>query len=316
MSRYHFSPRTRRSLSALLFSLGLAAVAPVQAAGEVKAVATFSILGDLVRQVGGDRVELAVLVGPGADSHVFQPSPSQARTVRQAQVLFSNGLGYETWLRRLMQASQFKGRDVVVSRGIKPIQNAEQHGHSHGHGHAHEEADPHAWQDVANVKRYVANIAEELCAVDSGGCASYQRNAKAYQAELDLLDAEIRNAWRSVPAEQRKVITSHDAFAYYGQAYQVRFLAAQGANTGGEASVRGVARLVRQIKAEKIKALFVENISDPRLIEQIGRETGVKPAGALYSDSLTDSKGAAPSYVDLMRKNTQALVGAVQGRHD
>ena len=306
--------RARKVLSLLLVSLGLVAAFPAHAAGEVKAVATFSILGDLVRQVGGDRVELTVLVGPGADTHVFQPSPSQARTVRQAQVLFSNGLGYETWLRRLMQASQFKGRDVVVSRGIKPIQNAEQHGHSHGHGHAHDEADPHAWQDVANVKRYVANIADALCEADSDGCAAYQRNAKAYQAELDLLDTEIRDAWRSVPVDQRQVITSHDAFAYYGQAYQVRFLAAQGANTGAEASVKGVARLVRQIKAEKIKALFIESISDPRLIDQIGRETGVKPAGALYSDSLTDSKGPAPSYLALMRQNTKALVRAVQGR--
>ena len=316
MSISFLSSRARKGLSLLLVSLGMVAVFPVHAAGEVKAVATFSILGDLVRQVGGDRVELNVLVGPGADSHVFQPSPSQARTVRQAQVIFSNGLNYETWLRRLMKASQFKGRDVVVSRGVKAIQSTEHHGHSHGHGHDHDEFDPHAWQDVANVKRYVTNITEALCEADSDGCAGYQRNAKNYQAELDLLDSEVRDAWRSVPLEQRKVITSHDAFAYYGQAYQVRFLAAQGANTGAEASVKGVARLVRQIKAEKIKALFVENISDPRLIDQIGRETGVKPAGALYSDSLTDSNGPAPSYVALMRQNTKALVRAVQGRHD
>lgn len=316
MNTTSLSTRARKGLSLLLVSMGLAAASPGYAAGEVKAVATFSILGDLVRQVGGDRLELTVLVGPGADSHVFQPSPSQARTVRQAQVLFSNGLNYETWLRRLMKASQFKGRDVVVSRGVKVIQSAGGQGHGHDHGHAHDEADPHAWQNVANVKRYVDNIAEALCDVDSEGCSGYQRNAKAYQAELDLLDAEVRDAWRPVPVEQRKVITSHDAFAYYGQAYQVRFLAAQGANTGSEASVKGVARLVRQIKAEKIKALFVENISDPRLIEQIGRETGVKPAGDLYSDSLTDSKGPAPSYVALMKQNTKALVRAVQGSHD
>lgn len=313
----HISPlptHARKGLRLLFVSLGLAAALPAHAAGEVKAVATFSILGDLVRQVGGDRVALSVLVGPGADSHVFQPTPTQARTVREAQALFSNGLGYETWLRRLVQASQFKGRSVVVSKGVKAIQSAGAHGHGHKHGHAHEEADPHAWQDVQNVKRYVVNIADGLCAVDAEGCAGYRRNAQAYEGELDKLDAEIRETWRPVPVEQRKVITSHDAFAYYGQAYQVRFLAAQSASTGADASVQGVVRLVRQIKAEQIKALFVENISDPRLIDQIGRETGVKPAGILYSDSLTASDGSAPSYLALMRQNTQALVRAVQGR--
>lgn len=308
------STRALKGLRLLFVSLGLAAALPAHAAGEVKAVATFSILGDLVRQVGGDRVALSVLVGPGADSHVFQPTPTQARTVREAQVMFSNGLGYESWLSRLVQASQFKGRSVVVSQGVKAIQSAGAHGHGHKHGHAHEETDPHAWQDVQNVKRYVVNIADGLCAVDAEGCASFRRNAQAYQGELDKLDAEIREAWRSVPLDQRKVITSHDAFAYYGQAYQVRFLAARGASTGADASVQGVARLVRQIKAEQIKALFVENISDPRLIDQIGRETGVKPAGTLYSDSLTASDGSVPSYLALMRMNTQALVRAVQGR--
>lgn len=312
MRSSYFSAGVCKGVGWLLLSLGLASVLPARAAGEVKAVATFSILGDLVRQVGGDRVELVVLAGPGADSHVFQPSPTQARAVRQARVLFSNGLGYESWLRRLTQASQFKGHHVVASQGVKVIERASDHGHRHGK--SDEEADPHTWQNVANVKRYVANIMGGLCAVDAEGCADYQRNAQAYQATLDALDAEIREAWRLIPVDQRKVITSHDAFAYYGQAYQVRFLAAQGASTGAEASAQDVARLVRQIKSEQIKALFVENISDPRLIDQIGRETGVKPAGTLHSDSLSASAGPASNYVALMRQNTQVLIRAVQGR--
>lgn len=314
MRSSYFSAGVCKGVGWLLLSLGLASVLPARAAGEVKAVATFSILGDLVRQVGGDRVELVVLVGPGADSHVFQPSPTQARAVRQARVLFSNGLGYESWLRRLTQASQFKGHHVVASQGVEVIQRAAAHGRGQQHGHADEAADPHTWQNVTNVKRYVANIMDGLCAVDAEGCAGYQRNARAYQAVLDGLDAEVREAWRVVPVDQRKVITSHDAFAYYGQAYQVRFLAAQGVSTEAEVSAQGVARLVRQIKAEQIKALFVENISDLRLIDQLGRETGVKPAGTLYSDSLTASAGPAPSYVALMRQNTQALIRAIQGR--
>lgn len=302
------------SLSALRVLLGacyLLLAWPAQAAGEVKAVATFSILGDLVRQVGGERVALTVLVGPGGDSHVFQPTPAQARSVGQAQLLFSNGLGYETWVRRLIQAAQFKGRHVVASQGVKTIAAQNGHDHGHSHGHAHDEVDPHAWQDVSRVQRYVQNIAQALCAADAPACDTYRRNADAYGTQLAELDREIKAAWATVPVAQRKVITSHDAFAYYGQAYGVQFLAAQGATTGAGASVQGVARLVRQIKAEGIRALFVESIADPRLIEQIGRETGVKPAGTLFSDSLTTPDGAAPNYIALMRHNTQALVRAV-----
>lgn len=299
----------RRLLAVLLLpTLALLGASQARAAGEVSAVATFSILGDLVRQVGGQRVHLTVLVRAGADSHVFQPSPAQARSIGQAQVLISNGLGYESWLQRLAQAAKFNGRHVVVSRGVETLKTAA----ADGHGHRHDEVDPHAWQSVANVKRYVQNIADGLCAVDAAGCGEYRRNAQIYLADLDRLDAEIRTAWQAVPPAQRKVVTSHDAFAYYAQAYQVRFLAAQGTSTSAEATTQGIARLIRQIKAEKARALFVENISDPRLIEQIGRETGIKPAGTLFSDSLSDAGGPVPTYVELMRHNSRALVTAIQ----
>jgi zinc/manganese transport system substrate-binding protein len=231
--------------------------------------------------------------------------------VGKAHLLLSNGLGYETWVRRLLQAAQFKGKHAVVSQGVETIAAQPGHSHRHAHGHAHHEVDPHAWQDVARVQRYVQNIAQALCEVDAPACHTYRRNADAYLTQLGQLDGEIRAAWAAVPSAQRKVITSHDAFAYYGQAYGVQFLAAQGASTGADASVQGVARLVRQIKAEGIRALFVESIADPRLIEQIGRETGIKPAGTLFSDSLTGPDGAAPNYLALMRHNTQALVRAV-----
>jgi zinc/manganese transport system substrate-binding protein len=308
---HHFFGARAVVTSLLLSAFTWAGTPQAHAAGEVKAVATFSILGDLVRQVGGERVHITVLVGVGGDSHVFQPSPSQARDVGQAQVLFSNGLGYESWVQRLVQAANFKGRHVVVSQGVEPLK-ASSTG-AHGHGHAKAAVDPHAWQNVGNVKRYVRNIADGLCAVDAPACTEYRRNEQAYQAQLDLLDAEIRTAWEAVPSAQRKVLTSHDAFAYYARAYKVRFLAAQGTSTSAEATAQGVARLTRQIKAEQIRALFVENISNPRLIEQIGRETGVKPAGALFSDSLTQPDGPAPDYVALMRQNTRALVTAIQG---
>ena len=310
----------RRHPIASAIGLATAALSPAllaQTPAPVKAVASFSILGDLVRQVGGDRVAVDVLVGPGSDAHVFQPTPSQAKRVSQSQVVFANGLGFEGWMQRLLETAGYKGTPVVVSQGIKPLKVAEDHGHEDHkpagkHGH-HDDADPHAWQSVSNVITYVGNIAKGLCAADAAGCSSYQKNAGAYTGQLRALDAEIKAAWSAIPPAQRKVITSHDAFGYYADAYGVKFLAPQGVSTESEASAKGVALLVRQIKKEKIKALFVESISDPRLIEQIGRETGVKPAGDLFSDSLSDDKGPASTYIDMMRANTMGLARAIRG---
>lgn len=309
----------RRHLFACAIGLATVALSPAlraQTPTPIKAVASFSILGDLVRQVGGDRVAVDVLVGPGSDAHVFQPTPSQARLVGQAQIVFSNGLGFEGWMTRLLNTASYKGRHVVASQGIKPIQVEEDHDHHQPggkHGHPHDDADPHAWQSVPNAMVYVGNIAKGLCAADAAGCDSYQKNAAAHTAQLRTLDADIKAAWTAIPTAQRKVITSHDAFAYYAKAYGVQFLAPQGVNTDNEASAKGVAQLVRQIKKEQIKALFVESIADPRLIAQIGRETGVKPAGELFSDSLSDAQGPAASYVAMMRANTTALTRAIQG---
>lgn len=307
---------------AAIASLGALAFSPpghAQITPPVKAVASFSILGDLVRQVGGERVEVDTLVGPGADAHVFQPAPSHARKVGQAQVVFANGLGFEGWMQRLLETAGFKGKPVVVSEGIKPLRaEGDKHHHSGKNParseHHHGDTDPHAWQAVPNVITYIGNISKGLCAADAAGCDLYRKNAAAYTTQLQALDAEIKAAWAVVPPAQRKLITSHDAFGYYAKAYGVTFLAAQGVSTDSEASAKGVAQLVRQIKKEQIKALFVESVADPRLIEQIGRETGIKPAGALYSDALTDASGPASTYLAMMRANTQAMTRAVQGK--
>lgn len=295
--------------------LGLAPLLPALAQAQAAAdplpvVASFSILGDLVRQVGGERVRVDVLVGPGADSHVFQPTPTQARRLGQAKVVFSNGLGFEGWMSRLIQSANYRGLQVVASEGIRPLQDS--HGKHAQDKKDHGHADPHAWQDVRNVVRYVATIAQGLCQADPAGCTAYQRNAGAYRQELEGLDAEIRAQWAAIPPAQRRVITSHDAFAYYRQAYDVRFLAAQGVSTESEASAKGVGQLVRQIQREKTRALFVESIADTRLIDQIARETGVKASGKLFSDSLSPPGGPADSYLAMMRYNTRALVRAIQ----
>ena len=297
-------------------ALALGCLMSVQAAEPaMPVVASFSILGDLVSQVGGDRVKVDVLVGPGADAHVFQPKPAQAKIVAQAKVVFVNGLGFEGWLPRLLKSANVKAKPVIVSAGITPLdsQEAEPTGkHGHGHDH-HDEQDPHAWQSVANTVQYISNIAQGLCAADAAGCDSYRKNAAAYTAQLNKLDSDIQSAWAAIPPAQRKVITSHDAFGYYASAYGVKFLAPQGVSTDSEASAKGVSKLIRQIRAENIRALFVETISNPRLIEQIGRETGVKPAGELYSDTLSATGGPATTYLDMMRNNTRLLTGAITG---
>ncbi|MFD1712470.1 metal ABC transporter substrate-binding protein [Ottowia sp. GY511] len=309
--------KKRAFLIAITSALAGALALPAQAAEPLRVVASFSILADMVRQVGGDRVAVQALVGPGEDAHVFQPSPSHARQVGQAQLLVTNGLGYEGWMARLLQSAGYKGPQVEAARGVRTLDAAPSanHDHDHGHGdhdHDHGPTDPHAWQDVANAKIYVQNIVTGLCAADAAGCAGYRTRAERYTAELSQLDADIRAAWAPVPAAQRKVITSHAAYAYYGRAYGVRFFAARGLSTDSEPSAKVVAQLVRQIRSEGIRALFVENVSDPRLIEQLARETGLRPSGTLYSDALTPAGGDATTYVAMMRENTRRLVGAVR----
>ncbi len=302
----------RALLAAATFCLsGLASGVQAQTATPVRAVATFSILGDLVQRVGGERVQIDVLVGPGGDAHVYQPNPAQARAVAQAAVLFSNGLGFEGWLDRFLRSANYGGLHVKASDGIKTIKGGHTKGHSHSHKHNHD-IDPHAWQSVPAVRQYVANIARGLCQVDAAGCETYRANASRFDGELQALDAEIRQQLGTIPPEQRRVISSHDAFGYYAHEYGVTFLAPQGLSTDAEASARGVARLIRQIREQRIRALFVENVADPRLIEQIGRETGLTVSGRLYADALSAPEGAAPDYLSLMRHNTRSLVQALQ----
>ncbi|MEE4377025.1 MAG: zinc ABC transporter substrate-binding protein [Candidatus Competibacteraceae bacterium] len=289
--------------------LSLATVA--WAAEPVRAVASFSILGDLVCEVGGERVTLSTLVGPDGDAHVYQPTPADARSVAQADIMFINGLGFEGWIERLVQAADFKGTLVTASEGVKPLELAEEADNHDDDHNDHGEIDPHAWQDPTNVKRYVANIVAGLSAVDPAGSAIYQANADRYGAQLDALDTEARAAFAAVPEAQRKVITSHDAFGYFASAYGVKFLAPVGFSTEAEASAADVAALIREIRANDIGAVFVENISDPRLLEQISRETQAVVGGTLYSDALSGSDGPAATYLDLFSHNLRLLTGAL-----
>jgi zinc/manganese transport system substrate-binding protein len=299
-----------RVLAGLMVALlsGASAVAE-----PVKVVASFSILADVVRNVGGARVAVTALVGPDSDAHVYTPTPADAKSVAQADVVIVNGLGFEGWLDRLMKSAGRKAPYVVASKGLTPrkMPTEKESGHAHGHDHGKAGADPHAWQSVANVKVYVANIRDALIAADGAGAETYRAQATAYLAKLDALDAEVRAAVARVPVERRKVITTHDAFGYFADAYGLAFIAPQGVSTESEASARDVARIITQIRAQKIPAVFLENVNDPRLIKRIADETGAKIGGTLYSDALTRENGPAPTYIDLIRHNIKALTGAL-----
>ncbi len=302
-------------LRAVALGLAFLWLALPAAAEPLRAVATFSILADLVRQVGGAQVSVTSLVGPNADAHSYNPAPADSRTLAQAQVIVVNGLGFEGWIDRLVRASGTRAPVVVASRGVKTVAADPEHSHDHAHDHgrdsAEAEADPHAWQSVANVRVYVANIRDGLAKADPAHAADYARNAEGYLAALDGLEAEIRRTVAEIPPEHRRVITTHDSFGYFSAAYGLAFIAPQGVSTASEASPRDVARIIRQIRRDRIPAVFLETIVDPRLMQQVARESGARIGGKVFSDSLSGPEGPAPTYVEMMRANLRAFAAAL-----
>jgi zinc/manganese transport system substrate-binding protein len=296
----------RAALAAGLALLASPLPAAAQGAGPVKAVATFSILGDLVRQVGGERVEVTTLVGPNGDAHVYSPTPADGRRLADARVIFTNGLNFEGWIDRLIKSSGAKAPRVEASRGVKPLEERE-----HGHGHGHGSPDPHAWQSIGNAKIYVANIRDALIAADPEGKAAYETQAAAYLARLDEVEAQAKSLAARIPPERRKIITSHDAFRYFEAAYGIDFVSPQGVSTDAEASAKDVGRIIQQIRREKIAAVFVENVSDARLMERIAKETGARIGERVYSDALSEPGGPAGTYIDMMQHNIRAFSAAL-----
>ncbi|MBR0988434.1 metal ABC transporter solute-binding protein, Zn/Mn family [Bradyrhizobium liaoningense] len=281
----------------LLLALLLIA-SPLHAADRLNVVASFSILGDFARTIGGDRVNVTTLVGADSDVHVYTPAPSDAKRVAEARLVIVNGLGLEGWLPRLVQSSGSKAQVVTASAGITPLKL----------GSA---ADPHAWQSVPNAKVYATDIANALAAAAPDDADFFRAQAKAYLEKLETLDREVREAVAKIPPERRKVISTHDAFGYFSAEYGIQFIAPLGVSTETEPSARDIAAIIGQIKAQKIPAVFLENISDDRLIRRIAAETGSKVGGTLISDGLTGEKGPAPTYIDMVRHNIKALTSAL-----
>jgi zinc/manganese transport system substrate-binding protein len=292
----------RRFQAWLIILVLVMSAAPLRAQDRLQdrlnVVASFSILGDFVRNVGGERVSVTTLVGPDGDVHVYTPAPADAKKIADAKLLVINGFGLEGWLPRLLQASGSKAPIVTATNGIAPLKLGS-------------DADPHAWQSVANAKIYVANIRNALVAADPADAEAFRANAESYLAKLDVLDREVRAAIAQIPQNHRKVISTHDAFGYFAAGYGIDFIAPLGVSTESEVSARDIAKIITQVKKSGIPAVFLENISDDRLMRRISAETGAKVGGTLYSDALMDEKGVAPTYIDMVRHNIKALMSAL-----
>ena len=287
--------------------LAAAALSPLAAHAQaaLPAAASFSILGDMLREVGGERVAAVVLAGPDTDAHNFHPRPSHAAALRGARLAVRNGAGFDAWFDRLLASTRFDGVTVTATEGValRPASGA----HSHGG------KDPHAWQDVRLAIRYARNIEAGLVRADPAGAETYRARAAAYAARLEALDAWIREQVGTVPEARRVVITSHDAFGYFGAAYGVRFRAPQGMASSAEPSAQQVAALIRLIRAEHVTAVFLENIGNPATLRRLAEEAGVRIRGRLFADALSGPDGPAPTYEAMMRHNVGLMVPAMRG---
>jgi zinc/manganese transport system substrate-binding protein len=313
--------RFRLALLATVITLSPAALTSASAE-PLKVIASFSIIGDFAKNVGGERVEVTTLVGPDGDAHVYEPKPADAVAMAGADVVLVNGLHFEGFLERLVETSGAKAQIVELTKGVEPLKMQEEHeaeGEAHDaaaeeeEGHHHGDTDPHAFQSIANAKIYVKNIADAFCAADAEGCDAFKANAEAYTQKLSAAEDEVKAAVAAIPEDKRVIITSHDAFGYFEHEYGLTFLAPEGVSTEAEASAADVAALIRQVREDKASAIFVESITNARLAEQIATETGLKIGGTLYSDALSAADGPAPTYIELMRNNIATIKGAILG---
>jgi len=282
--------------------LGLAFTAPARADASLPVVASFSILGDMVQQIGGDAVTVKTLVGPDSDTHTYQPTPDDAKTIAEAKIVFVNGLDFEGWMGRLISSSGYTGSVVTASSGVKPRSMVDD---------GKKITDPHAWQNLSNAHIYVKNIEAALELALPAQADAIRARAEKYDAAITAKDQWVKKQFAAIPAGQRKIITSHDAFGYFGAAYGVKILAPQGYSTESEPSAADVAHLGDQMKSEGLKTVFLENMTNPRLIEQLGKDAGATVGGTLYSDALSGPNGSAPHYLDMFDNNVPKMKAAM-----
>lgn len=265
----------------------------------IRVVTSFSILENLVAELGGNRVDIKNLVGRNSDAHIYQPKSSDAVAIAKADLVIMNGLGFEGWIARLMDNNGYAKKRLVASQGVQTLMTDD-------------EVDPHAWQSFQNIKIYIDNITQVLIEIAPQYKQEFDRRNEALMQKVRLLQQELSQKINAIPKSQRLVVTSHDAFAYLGREFDIQFIAPVGFNTDSEPTASDVAKLIDQIKSQGIKALFVENISNPRLMKQIAAETGVVIGGSLYSDALSEVDGPAATYLEMMRHNIESLVKALK----
>lgn len=294
--------KSRFLVLGLLASASVSLGAVQASARTLEAVASFTVLADVVQNVGGEHVHVTTLVGPNGDPHEYEPAPSDAKNLKAADIVFVSGLGLEGWLDRLITASGYGGEPVVASLKIKTLKMEED---------GEEVTDPHVWNDPRNVESWVGVIEAALVKADPEDAADFKANAERYTAELAKLDSDARASFAKIPTSERKILTSHDAFGYFGKAYGITFLAPLGVSTESEASAKDVARLIGQIKAEKIGTYFFENSNDPRLVKQIADASGAKAGGELYVESLSTADGPAPTYARMFSYNVQQILAGL-----
>ncbi|GGP22763.1 metal ABC transporter solute-binding protein, Zn/Mn family [Silvimonas iriomotensis] len=285
-----------------LTAVAMALLAPPVWAREIRAVASFTVLADIVRNVGGAHVAVTSLVGPNGDPHVYEPTPQDAKALKQADVVLISGLGLEGWMTRLIKTSGYSGKVTVASNGIHTRTMTDD---------GKVVTDPHAWNDMANGVIYTRNVIAALSAADPADAADFRRNGEVYISKLQALDAYAKARFATLPKTQRKVLTSHDAFGYFGAAYGVTFLSPVGISTEAEPAAADVARLIRQIRQEHVTAYFFENSNDPRMVKQIADATGAAPGGELYVEALSQQDGPAASYEAMFRYNVDTLYGGM-----
>ncbi|MFA6280402.1 MAG: zinc ABC transporter substrate-binding protein [Bdellovibrionales bacterium] len=263
----------------------------------LKVVASFSLLGDMIQQVGGEAVTVNTLVGPDQDAHTFDPTPDAVKLIANADIIAISGLGFEPWMNKLIKASGTKAKLLVASAGASPR-------HMEGEG----DIDPHAWQDLRNGALYVRNIYGALSAARPDDAATMKERARVYRDELLALDQETRNAFAVLAPERRKLLTSHDAFGYFAKAYGLQILAPMGISTDAQPSASTLAALTDQIKSEGVKTFYIENMTDPRLTQQLAKDTGARMGGTLYADALSAPDGDAPTYLAMMKSNIKKIL--------
>ena len=278
-------------------------ITPLAMAKTVGAVASFSVLADIVSQVGGEHVQVKSLVGANGDPHSFEPTPQDSQALAKADVVFVSGLGLEGWMDRLISASDYKGEVIIASQGVA-TRTMEEEGKTL--------TDPHAWNSMKNGVIYATNVMNALIAADPQDASYFRQRGAEYIGQLQKLDDWAAVSFAAVPLAKRKVLTSHDAFGYFGQRYGVSFMSPVGFSTESEASASDVAGLITQLKKEHIVSYFIENQTDPRLVQQIANATGAQPGGELYPEALTKKGGEADTYQAAFKHNVSVMLTSMK----